>query len=153
MARKILIESRSEPAVFTLIGISCHLRDYHLTHLLNRNLDLNFVREDDFRRFPFFFCRDENGFNVYYLLGNRGEESVLLPDMKQTDYLLLIEGPFKKAQKDKVLKSIRGLENVLTTFEVNIDLIRNFETILNDLEMHFLNIHRQEKVKYSSPKK
>jgi len=153
MARKILIESRSEPEVFTLFGISCHLRDYHLTHLLNLKLDLAFAREDDFRGFPFFSCIDENGFNTYYLMGNRNMESVLLPDMRQTDYFLLIEGPFKKAQNDKVLKNIRSLENVLAAFEVNLDQIRNFEVVLNDLEMHFMNIHRDEKMKYSPPKK
>ncbi len=152
MAKKILLETRSEPALYTLVGISCHLRDYHLTYLLNENLDLGFVKENDFQGYPFFFCRDENCFNAYYLLGNRGQESILLPEMKQTDYLLLIEGPFKKIQKDKLLKKIRSIDNILMSFEIKIEIIKNFETILNDLEIHFMNIHKVSKTKYSSTK-
>jgi hypothetical protein len=153
MAKKILLETRSGPALYTLIGISCHLRDYQLTYLLNDKLDLSFKKEEDFQGYSFFFCRDENYFNSYFLLGNRGQESILFPEMKQTDYLLLIEGPFKKAQKDRLLKNILSLESVLTSFEVKIDLVRNFETVLNDLELHVMNIHKDMKVKYSPSKK
>ena len=153
MAKKILLETRSEPVLYTLVGISCHLRDYQLTYLLNEKLDLGFIKEEDFQGYSFFYCRDENFFNSYYLLGNRGQESVLLPEMKQTDYLLLIEGPFKKIQKDRLLKNIQSLDSVLTSFEVKIDLIRNFETMLNDLEIHFMTIHKELKVNYSPSKK
>jgi len=153
MAKKILLETRSESALYTLIGISCHLRDYQLTYLLNLKLDLSFTKEEDFRDYSFFFCRDENCFNAYYLLGNRGQESILLPEMKQTDYLLLIEGPFKKFQSDRLLKNIQGIDSVLTAFEVKIDVIKNFETMLNDLEIHFMNIHKELKAKFSQPKK
>ena len=49
MAKKFLTETRSEPALYTLLGISCHLRDYHLTYLLNEKLELEFIKEDDFQ--------------------------------------------------------------------------------------------------------
>ena len=153
MAKKILLETRSEPALYTLIGISCHFRDYHLIYLLNEKLDLEFTKEDDFQGYPFFFCRDENCFNAYYLLGNRGQESILLPEIKQIDYLLLIEGPFKKNQKDRLLKKIKSIDNILMSFEIKIETIKNVETVLNDLEIHFMNIHKELKVKYSRIKK
>ena len=153
MAKKLLIEARSEPVLFTLLGISCHLRDYNLTYLLNEKLDLEFTKEEDFQGYPFFFCRDENYFNAYYLLGNRGMESILLPDMKQADYLLLIGGPFKKVQKDRLLKNIQGIESVLMSFEIKIGTIRNFETMLNDLEIHCMNIFKELKTTYSPSKK
>ena len=153
MAKKILIDSRSEPALFTLTGISCHLRDYHLTYLLNDKLGLDFVKEEDFLGFPFFCCRDENGFNIYYLIGNRGAETFLVPEMKQADYLLLIEGPLKKAQEERLLKNIRSIEKILMVFEINLETIKNFGTFLNELEIHFMNIHKEIKPKYSSYKK
>jgi hypothetical protein len=153
MAKKILIETRSEPALFTLIGLSCHLRDYHLTYLLNEKLELEFIKEEDFHSYPFFFCRDENCFNTYYLLGNRGQESFLMPEMKQADYLLLVEGPFKKAQKDRLIKNIRQIENILMVFEINFGVLKNFDTMLNDLEIHFMNIHKESKTKFTPIKK
>jgi hypothetical protein len=153
MAKKILLENRPGPTLFTLLGISCHLRDYQLTFQMNGILELGFVKEEDFQDFSFFFCRDDNGFNAYYLLGNRGPESILVPEMKQTDYLLLVEGPFNKGQKDRMLKNIKGIGQVLTAYEVNLGQVKNFDVLLNELELHFMNIHKEKKTKYSPVKK
>ena len=153
MAKKILIETRSEPALFTLFGVSCHLKDYRLSYLLNKKLELEFVKMEDFTCYSFYFCRDEDHFNAYYLLGNRGQDTILFPGLKQTDFILLVEGPFKKVQKDKLLEKIRSIQNVLTAFEIRFETIKNYETVLTDLEIHFMNINRELKVKYSPSKK
>ena len=153
MAKKILIETRSEPALFTFIGISCHLRDYNLIYLLNEKLVLEFTKEEDFQGCPFFFCRDDNFFNTYYLLGNRGQASMLMPDVKEADYLLLIEGPFRKTQCDHLMKTIRQIDKILMSFEIKIGNIKNTEILLNDLELHFMNIMKETKTKFSPTKK
>ena len=149
MAKKILIETRSEPVLFTLFGISCHLKDYRLSYLLNIKLELEFVKLEDFMGFSFYFCRDEDRFNTYYLLGNRGEDSILFPGLKQTDFILVVEGPFKKIQKEKLLEHLRSIQNVLTAFEIRFETVKNYETVLTDLEMHVMNIQKVSKVKYS----
>ncbi|MEI6173504.1 MAG: IPExxxVDY family protein [Bacteroidota bacterium] len=149
MAKKILIETRSEPALFTLFGISCHLKDYRLSFLINKKLELEFVKMEDFMGYSFYFCRDEDRFNTYSLLGNRGQDTILLPGLKQTDFILLVEGPFKKNQKDKLLENIRGIQNVLTAFEIRFETIKNYEIVLTDLEIHLMNIQREAKVQYS----
>lgn len=163
MPRKINLETRSEPALYTLFGISCHLKDYRLSFLLNQVLDLGFVKMEDFRLvvppgkeaggFSFYYGSDEDHFNYYYLLANRGELSVLLPELKQTDFLLLLEGPFKKAQKDHLLATLKSIPSVLTAFEIRFETIKNPETFLTDLEIHFMNITRDSKIKYSPLKK
>ena len=103
--------------------------------------------------YSFYFCRDEDRYNAYYLLGNRGQDAILFPGLKQTDFILLVEGPFKKTQKDKLLENIRCIQNVLTAFEIRFETIKNHETVLNDLEIHLMNICRESKVKYSPSKK
>jgi hypothetical protein len=153
MAKKIFLETRSEPSLFTMFGISCHLKDYRLSYHLNHRLELSFVKMDDFLGFSFYYCRDEDCFNSYYLLGNRSQESILLPDLKQTDFLLLVEGPFKKIQKERLLEKIRGIQNVLTAFEVRFETIKNYNVLLSDLELHHMNILKDMKIKYSPLKK
>jgi len=153
MAKKIFLENRSETILFTLFGISCHLKDYRLSYYLNQKLELSFAKMDDFQGYSFYFCRDEDSFNSYYLLGNRGPESILLPDLKQTDFLLLLEGPVKKAQKEQLLEKVRGIQNVLTAYEVRFETIKNYNLMLTDLEIHLMNILREAKVKYSLIKK
>ncbi|MFZ4520842.1 MAG: IPExxxVDY family protein [Bacteroidales bacterium] len=153
MAKKVFLETRSEPTLFTLLGISCHLKDFRLSYLLNKNLELEFVKMDDFQGYSFYFCRDEDRFNAYYLLGNRGPESFLLPDFKTVDFFLLLEGPVKKVQKDLLLEKIRGIQQVLTAFEMRLSTVKNYELLLTDLELHFMNILKVAKIKYSPLKK
>lgn len=163
MAKKIALDTRSTPALYTLFGISCHLKDYRLSFLLNQHLDLAFVKMDDFitaatsqrasQAFSFYSCRDDDRFNVYHLVANRGELVILLPELKQTDFLLLVDGPFKKAQKDLLLATVKAIPNVLTAFEIRFETIKNHESFLSDLEIHYTNITRDQKVKYSPTKK
>lgn len=107
---------------------------------------------DDFHGHSFFYCRDDNDFNAYYFLGNRCQESVLLPELKQTDYLFFAEGPMKKTQKDNLLKVIRSAQGVLTAFEIRFETIKNYDVLLNDLELHFMKIRVEMKRKYSPSK-
>lgn len=163
MAKKVLLETRSEPALFTLIGISCHLKDYRLSYLLNQHLDFGFVKMDDLfvaassrkepDSFSFYHFTDEEHYNSYFLLSNRGQESVLLPEMKQTDFLLLVEGPFKKLQLDQIQQKIRDIPNVLTSYEIKLTGLKNYENLLTDLELHFTSLNREAKVKFTSIKK
>ncbi len=153
MAKKIFLETRSEPTLFTLFGISCHLKDFRLSYLLNKKLELEFVKMEDFREYSFYFCRDDDRYNSYYLLGNRGQESILISDLKQTDYLMLVEGPVKKTQKDHLLLKIREIQHILTAFEVRFETVKNFDQILTDLEIHLMYILKEAKIKYSPLKK
>ena len=153
MAKKVFLESRSEPVLFTLFGISCHLKDFRLSYHLNQNLEFSLVKMDDFRDFSFYYCRDEDNFNSYYLLGNRSQEAILMPDLKQTDFLLLVEGPLKKVQKERLLAKIKEIQTVLTAFEVRFETIRHADIILTDIELHLMNIMKMAKIKYSPVKK
>jgi hypothetical protein len=152
MAKKVFLETRSEPILLTLVGISSHIKDFQLSFHLNQNLELEFVKKDDFKGCSFYLSNDEDRYNTYYLLGNRGQDAVLLPELKQTDFLLLVEGPFKKAQKEQLLAKIRSVKNVLTAFEVRFETIKNYELMLTDLELHHMNIVMDAKIKYSPVK-
>jgi hypothetical protein len=155
MARKILLRSRSEPAFFTLIGISCHLMDYRLIHLLNRELGFNFIKEDDFRvngttnkqvtAFSLYSCKDEDQRNTYYLIANFSQDILLIPEFKHTDFVMLIEGDFKKQRNETLLRSIRSVPKILTAFEIRISDIKNPEAFLSDLEMHITTLRRVNK--------
>jgi hypothetical protein len=146
MAKRILLEVRSEPAWFTLTGISCHLKDYRLSYLLNEHLrfcltkleDAPLVPEGSKEPAPFslYRHRDTDQCNTYYLIGNRSPETLLLPAFRQADFLLLIEGPFKKKQKDELLGNIRRIPNINTAFDIPPASVKNLEAVLTDLELH-----------------
>ena len=149
MAKKKILDTSPDTALFTLFGICCHLKDFRLSYFLNNTLELELVKMEDFMGFSFYFCRHEDGEFSYYLLGNRKQEAILLPDLKQTDFILLAEGPVNKTQKNRLLESIRGIQNVLTAFEIRFETIKNYNLILTDLELHLMNILKEKKIKYS----
>jgi len=163
MAKKVFLETRSEPALYTLFGISCHLKDYRLSFLMNQKMEPEFIKMEDFcsvsspkkesDSFSFYYGKDDDHYNTYSLVANRGQESILVPELKQTDFLLLVEGPFKKNQKENLLAALKSIPNVLTAFEIRFETIKNYENFLIDLELHFMNIHRESKIKYSPVKK
>ena len=158
MSKKIYLDVRSEPAVFTLLGISCHVKDYRISFLLNKHLGYDFQKMEDLKitlaskkdpaEFSLYYYHDEDYFNKYYLLANRSQDLVMAPEIKQVDFLLLIEGEFRKAQKYRLIKSIREIPNVLTAYEVKFAEIKNYETLINDMELHFVKISKENKVKY-----
>lgn len=154
MAKRVLLDIHTEPAWYTLVGISCHLRDYRLSYLVNENLGFRLVRLNDMPYLPqgakerllfsLYSWKDDDRYNTYYLLTNRSEESLLIPQMRQADFLLLIEGPFKKKQQDDLLSRLRAVPNVLTAFGIPFSSVKNYENILMDLELH-LNDLAQER--------
>jgi hypothetical protein len=158
MSKKIFLDIRSEPVIFSLIGISCHVKDYRISFLLNKHLGYEFLKIEDLKltlnnkkdpaEFSLYYYSNEDYFNSYYLLANRSQELVLAPEIKQVDFLLIVEGEFKKAQKDKLIKLIRNIPNVLTAYEIKFTEIKNYETLLNDMEMHFIKLKKDNNLKY-----
>jgi hypothetical protein len=157
MPKKIYLDVLSEPAFFTLIGISCHLKDYRLSHHLNKIHGFNFSKEAELSlvqpgkteasEFSFFYYRDEDLGNAYSLIANRSDKYLLVPEMKQVDFILIVDGTFNKARKDQVLASIRKIQNVLTAFEVRLGEIKNVENLLSEIELHIMNILKPGKMK------
>ena len=155
MAKKILLKTRSEPAFYTLIGVSCHLMDYRLIHLLNKELGFNFSKEDDLKfnvsllkqavPFSCYTYKDEDQRNSYNLIANFSQDVVLVPEFKHIDFIILIEGDLKKNKKDALLKAIRSVPKVLTAFEIKVTDLKNPETFLTDIEMHLIDIHKDIK--------
>lgn len=154
MAKKVLLDIHTAPAWYTLTGISCHLRDYRLSYLLNENLGFGLVRLDDLpylppgakEHFPFslYRWRNEEQYNTYFLIANRSEETTLIPQVRQADFLLLVEGPFKKKQEEELLLRLRKVPNVLTAFIIPFSGLKNYENFLTDLELHLNDLSRKK---------
>ena len=159
MAKKILLETRAEPAFFTLVGISCHLLDYRLLYDFNKQLDFNFNKERDFTptsmtpeensSFSFYIYKDEDTRNSYYLLANKNPDIYLLPALKQADFLLFIEGPLSKIRQETLLNGIRSIQKVLTAFEIKFNQVKNYENLLTDIELHIMNIAKESKQEFN----
>ncbi len=150
MAKRVLLDIHTSPAWYTLLGISCHLRDYRISYLLNENLRFRLIRLADLPYlppatpdpvlFPLFRWRDEELQNTFYLIPNRSEETLMVPRMRQADFLMLVGGPLKKKRQDELLAGLRAIPNVLTAFTIPFSSVKNYENILTDLELHLSDL-------------
>ena len=155
MAKKILRESPPEPVNYTLIGISCHLKDYRLSWLINGKLRFALAKQQDLvitlperkepAAFSFYSYRDEDQGFSYMLISNRSEEFVLIPEFKQLDFLLMVEGDCRRDRKETLVKAISSVPNVLTAYEIKPADIRNMGNLSAEIEMHLMKIFRKPK--------
>ena len=158
MAKKIYLDDKPDPVFYTLLGISCHLKDYRLSFLLNQHLGFAFAKMDDLRvnspvhkseaDFSFYNSFNEEKLFSYYLIANRSQDFILVPEMKQIDFILFVEGKCNKQGRGSLIKKIRMVPGILTAIEIDFAAIKNIENLLTDIEMHVMNIRKIPKIRY-----
>jgi hypothetical protein len=135
--KKLLIENDYE---FFLFGISCSERSYRLCFALNDKLKASFSKSQDMEvqeknkevhsRFPVFTFRDEEMFTDFRIIVNKAENRILIPEFKQADYLLMVQGGMPFSEKGNILKKIREVSFVQTAFEIDPKKIKSKENFV-----------------------
>ncbi len=146
MAKKLSakIDFSSE---YTLIGISCHLKDYRLTFFLNKQLNFHLRRIDDFTQAGpdnvdlnysvyFYHCPDTK--NNFCLITNHQSEGKLIPSLGSIDYFLLVQNEISKERKKDLITSIKTIPNLLTAYEIELSKVKNIHQLLAELELQFI---------------
>ncbi|MBM3404183.1 MAG: IPExxxVDY family protein [Bacteroidetes bacterium] len=147
MAKKVLL-SHSSSESFSIFGISCHLREYRLTWLINQAAGVHLSRKDDFvkqsskpqenRAFSLYHYHDEATAITLHLLANRNAQGVLFPSLKQADYLMIVQGAMPTPKKLDLLECLRNINDVLAVFPVEAQSLPEWDLFVSDLEMHLL---------------
>ncbi len=123
---------------FDLIGICSHSKDYRLVWELNTKLEYDFAKAENFdlrqkgslQSHSFFeFIDEENGVE-YFLINNRCNTGLLIPEEKSCDYLLVIKGHLLENVKEKITSQIMALKNVLTAYTINVENLRSKDNLL-----------------------
>lgn len=125
---------------FFLVGICSHDDDFKLCWHLNKALEVDFERVDDIDlfepkqsisiKFSCFHFVDPDSELEYYLISNRNSSGFLIPEQSKTDYFLRIDGDRSQFDEINVLKSIRSIPKVLTTFKIDPNSLKSIENII-----------------------
>ena len=99
---------------FFLIGIFCHHKDYRLAWSMNKHMDFDWTKSNDFELsfdgsqqfFSIFSYFVESQDLQYYLVANRGENGMLIPERKDVDYFLIVDGLIEHSMKGNLLSDI-----------------------------------------------
>jgi|SRR5687767_15513790 len=123
---------------FKLLGISCSEKDYRLCWALNQTLGIDMVRlsnegmpsREHLLEFPFFEYNDEENGRVFRLLSNRFETKILMKELKNIDYLFLIQGEDINLQE--ITELIGGIKFVFLATEIEIDKLKEKDLLYLD---------------------
>ncbi len=123
MAKKIKLDLSFEWNGI-LLAMVCTIPDYKLAWKLSRALSIEFCRENDWvikydsdKKNSFLLYQFKNEYTTFRLLKNKAynvdqvDQAWLLPELKDFDYLLLIETE-ADIDFDAIKKQIQHLENV-----------------------------------------
>lgn len=123
---------------FSLIGISCHAKDYRLCWELNNLLTIDLARTEDLDinlkssigNFSFYEFMDEENYSEYFLIANRSSKGFLIPEQKNTDFLFMIKGAAYDSLIEEILEKIGTSEIVLTSYLINVDSLKSKQNLL-----------------------
>lgn len=123
---------------FSLIGISCHAKDYRLCHEFNRLLEVDFIRKEDLDidskktigNYALFEFIDEENFLDYYLISNRCDKGFLIPEHKSIDYFLLLKGASNDDIVENILHKTSTLQIVLTSYQIDVETLKSKQNLI-----------------------
>lgn len=134
---KLILEVEEEYG-FELVGICSHAKDYRLSWEMNKALEFDLEKEENYeintkgdnQSYSFFSFIDDENLVEYYLINNRCSKGVLIPEEKKADYFLLIRGVLRGGQKEGLINMIGEIKNVLTTYEVEVGELKSKSNLL-----------------------
>jgi hypothetical protein len=126
---------------FDLLGICCHEKDYRLCWALNNLLKISLEKSKEEieiifsksskpnARFPLFKFTSENLINKYYLIGNKFENSWLIPEKQHVDYFLMLKSS-EKINCIEILEKLQSIPFVLTSHSIAVDQLKSKKNLI-----------------------
>lgn len=123
---------------FELIGICSHVKDYRLSWEINKALEFDLEKDDNYeinvkgdrQSYSFFSFIDDENLVEFYLINNRCSNGILIPEEKKSDYFLMIRGVLRGGHKEELIEKISNIKNVLTTYEIEVDQLKSKSNLL-----------------------
>jgi len=126
---------------FILIAITSPLKDYRLCYFINKMAGLNLSKIDDhevwvgasvgrcyFSRYASF---SEVSDTEFYLLSNRGSEAgILIPEMRNVDYFMLIRNFIDDEDLAFIQERIASIPDVLVATEISPEKLKSKENLI-----------------------
>ena len=125
---------------FVLIGISSHEKDYRICWGLNNKLELDLVKvepleikdkkQDELSHFSLFSCERPDEFMEYFIVSNRSEKGMLIPEQKQLDYFFIIKGEIENDVVMEMIKKIKEIDLVQTAFRIDVASLKSKQNLI-----------------------
>jgi hypothetical protein len=137
---RVRLEEGKEGSL-TVLGIVSAEPDYKLSLLINRMTGLslrnatpvNLTLDEEEGHFSRFLSSGESSAATHSLIRNRSEAGLLFKQLRNIDYIFVINDPESEADEGMITAQLRNTESVTGVFNLKAELIkdRNFKLILS----------------------
>ncbi|GAB2694865.1 hypothetical protein GCM10027037_18020 [Mucilaginibacter koreensis] len=126
---------------FELIAITSALKDYRVCFLINKHLNFNFRKEDDLKvdiyknsvepaLFSLYHYQWETTETDFYFIANRGSDGLLIPEMRQADYFLMIRNYIDTNDLNEIISGLNTLPEIISAIKIDPKKIKSNENLL-----------------------
>ena len=125
---------------FVLIAVTTSLKDYRICYLINKYLNYNFVKSDDlkvemaqnpegvlFSKYTYHWETTETDF---YFIANKGSDGYLIPEMRKTDYFLMIKNYIDDNDVESIVSSLNKIPEIVAAVKIEPKKIKSRENLL-----------------------
>ncbi len=128
---------------YSLLGLVCGLPDFRVTHFINQYGSFDFKKYRNFSlsqenetSFSWYYFSYEELRHDYYLIQNKADTAMLMPELRDFDYLLLMYGNITAQYIDQLITSLRKIPYVTAVFELNLNKLKNGDLFIEKNELH-----------------
>ncbi|MBK0382193.1 IPExxxVDY family protein [Pedobacter sp. SD-b] len=124
---------------FILLAITSQLKDYRLCYAINKYTETAFRKDEDltlaFKNAPvkyfskYLYC-PEGTECEFYLIANKGNEGYLIPEMKETDYFILIKEFIDEEDLDLLISRLRLVNEIQVVIDIDPSKLKSKENLI-----------------------
>jgi hypothetical protein len=136
---KTILKIDDEVYDFILIGIVSTFRDFRICRDINTVLEIELERANDYTitdskrnteiGFSFFEYLTEQE-DQYFVISNKGEEGLLIPERKQLDYFLLIKPGMTPIDTTEIIKKLQSVSGFQGIFPLDVRTLKSKGNLL-----------------------
>lgn len=124
---------------FKLIAITSPMKDYRLCFLINKITEFDFRKDEELeisfkntpkKFFSRFVYRQHSIECEFILLANKGTDGLLIPEMKGTDYFIIIKDFIDQEDLDLFLSQLKQLNEIQAVTSLDPQKVKSKDNLI-----------------------
>lgn len=140
---------------YCMLSLVSHLKDYSLCFHINKVLNFEFEKYEDFfcevgdpevtPGYSWYYYYDDICRTSYYLIGNKSNGHRLMSAQKQVDYFLIIKDAVNDGDVKGLSTILRKTTGIVAVIQPDMSKIKNINNLFQLIELHELEFVKKEK--------